>query len=159
VAARCCGELAVAAGASNLVGGQEDDLNAEFAELGLEQLEHIHRRKTGAMMRVCLRLGGIVSGASEMQLAALDTYGEKLGLAFQIVDDLLDLEGSEASLGKRTGKDSNHGKLTFPAVLGIEESRRRAGKLSEEAVAALTPFGGRATSLAAMARFVVERDR
>src|SRR5829696_7581347 len=87
VAARCCGELAAAAGAENLVGGQEEDLQAQFAGLGLEQLERIHRRKTAAMIRVCLRLGGIVGGADKTQLARLDTYGERLGLAFQIVDD------------------------------------------------------------------------
>jgi len=106
VAARCCGELATAAGACNLVGGQQDDLQAEFADLGIDELQRIHRRKTGAMIRVSLRLGGIVGGASEVQLAALDTYGEKLGLAFQIVDDLLDLHGNEGALGKRARKDS-----------------------------------------------------
>src|SRR5439155_5151974 len=85
VAARCCGELAAAAGACNLVGGQQDDLQAEFGGLGIDELEQIHRRKTGAMIRVSLRLGGIVGGASDVQLAAFDAYGEKLGLAFQIV--------------------------------------------------------------------------
>ena len=159
VAARCCAELAAAAGPCNLVGGQEDDLKAEYAELEIEPLERIHRRKTGAMIRVSLRLGGIVAGADERQLAALETYGEKLGLAFQIVDDLLDLEGDEAALGKRTKKDSNHGKLTFPAVLGSEESRRRAEQLTGEAIAALAPFGDRAAGLEALARYVLERNQ
>ena len=158
IAARCCGELAVAAGASNLVGGQEDDLKAQFAELGIEQLERIHRRKTGAMIRVSLRLGGLVGRASEIQLAGLDSYGEKLGLAFQIVDDLLDLQGDEAKLGKRTRKDDGKGKLTFPAVLGEGESRRRAERLVGEAIEALTPFEGRATGLQALARYVLERN-
>ena len=125
VAARCCAELAAAAGACNLVGGQEDDLKAQFSDLGIEELERIHRRKTGAIMRASLRLGGIAADAREAQLAALDVFGEKLGLAFQIVDDLLDLEGDENLLGKRAGKDSERGKLTFPAVLGIEQSRHR----------------------------------
>jgi geranylgeranyl diphosphate synthase, type II len=158
VAARCCAELAAAAGPCNLVGGQQDDLNAEFARLGTEQLESIHRRKTGAMIRVSLRLGGIAAGADESQLAALSTYGEKLGLAFQIVDDLLDLVGTEASLGKRAGKDSGHGKLTFPAVLGVAESRQRAEQQIEAAIDALAPFGARANSLAGLARYVLERN-
>jgi geranylgeranyl diphosphate synthase type II len=158
-AARCCGELAVAAGACNLVGGQQDDLQAEFADLGIDELERIHRRKTGAMIRVSLRLGGIAGGAKDEQLAALDAYGEKIGLAFQIVDDLLDLGGNEASLGKRARKDSQSGKLTFPAVLGAEESRRRAEELVAQAIEAVVPFGPRSASLEAMARFVLERDR
>jgi geranylgeranyl diphosphate synthase type II len=159
VAARCCGELASAAGACNLVGGQEDDLKAEFSECGEEQLERIHRRKTGAMFRVSLRLGGIVGGASEARLAALQTYGDKLGLAFQIVDDLLDLHGDASSLGKRTKKDSTHGKLTFPAVFGVEESRRLAAELIGEAKAAVAPFGEQAAPLEALAQYVLERDR
>jgi geranylgeranyl diphosphate synthase, type II len=159
VAARCCGELAKAAGANNLVGGQEDDLKAEFSELGLEQLERIHRRKTGAMIRVSLRLGGIVGEADVRQLAALDLFGDRLGLAFQIVDDLLDLSGDAASLGKRARKDSDRGKLTFPAVLGVDESRRRAKALIGEAVESLMPLGGRASALGALARYILERDR
>ncbi len=159
IAAQCCGELAAAAGACNLVGGQQDDLDAEFADLGLDELERIHRRKTGAMIRVSLRLGGTVGGANEEQLAALDVYGEKLGLAFQIVDDLLDLEGNESSLGKRARKDSESGKLTFPAVLGVEESRRRAEELVAQASEAVAPLGLRSAPLQAMARFVLERDR
>src|SRR5688572_16823980 len=95
LAARCCGELARAAGAAQLVGGQADDLQAEFAALSYDQLRRIHRRKTGAMIRVSLRLGAIVGQADDARLAALDTYGERLGLAFQIIDDLLDLEGNE----------------------------------------------------------------
>jgi geranylgeranyl diphosphate synthase type II len=159
VAARCCGELAAAAGACNLVGGQQDDLEAEFADLGINELERIHRRKTGAMIRVSLRLGGIVGGANDEQLAALDAYGEKLGLAFQIVDDLLDLQGSEQSLGKRARKDSESGKLTFPAVLGVEESRRRAETLIAQAIDSVALLGPRVAPLQAMARFVLERDR
>jgi len=158
IAARCCQELAIAAGASNLVGGQEDDLKAEFTEMGIEQLERIHRRKTGAMMRVSLRLGGLVGRASESQLAGLDSYGERLGLAFQIVDDLLDLQGDEAALGKRAGKDNGKGKLTFPAVLGADESRQRAERLIDDAVASLAPFSGQAAGLEALAHYVLERN-
>jgi geranylgeranyl diphosphate synthase type II len=158
VAARCTVELAKAAGACQLVGGQEDDLKAQFTSLGLEQLEAIHRRKTGAMIRVSLRLGGIVGQASDQQLAALDAYGERLGLAFQIVDDLLDQEGTAAALGKRTKKDHQHGKLTFPALLGIEASRRRAEELVAGAIDAVGIFGPKAEPLAALAKYVIERD-
>jgi geranylgeranyl diphosphate synthase, type II len=110
------------------------------------------------MIRVSLRLGGIVAGADERQLSGLDTYGKKLGLAFQIIDDLLDLQGDEAALGKRANKDQEHGKLTFPAVLGVTESRRRAERLIEEAIAALEPFGNNAAGLQSLARYVLERN-
>ncbi len=157
LAASCCGELARAAGPSNLVGGQEDDLAAQFTDLGYDQLQRIHRRKTGAMIRVSLRLGGIVARAEDSRLMALDAYGERIGLAFQIVDDLLDLEGTAESLGKRTGKDDGRGKLTFPAVLGKEESRRRAEELVAAAIDAIQPLGPPAEPLAALARYVLER--
>jgi geranylgeranyl diphosphate synthase type II len=157
LAARCCGELARAAGPSNLVGGQEDDLAAQFSDLGYDQLQRIHRRKTGAMIRVSLRLGGIVARTELSQLIALDAYGERIGLAFQIVDDLLDLEGSEQDLGKRTGKDDGRGKLTFPAVLGPEESRRRAEELVAAAIDAIQPLGPQAAALESLARYVLER--
>lgn len=158
VAARCCRELAIAAGASHLVGGQQDDLAAEHERGGIEQLEKIHRRKTGAMIGVSLRLGGIVGGASNTELDALDFYGANLGLAFQIVDDLLDLGGDATRLGKRTGKDSSHGKLTFPAVLGVEGSRQRARQLIDEAKSALAIFSSRAAALQSLANYVIERD-
>ena len=159
IAARCCAELANAAGASNLVGGQEDDLAAQHEEGELAHLERIHRRKTGAMIRVSMRLGGIIGGANQTELAALDTYGVNLGLAFQIVDDLLDLGGDATKLGKKTGKDSSRGKLTFPAVLGEEVSRRRARQLIEESKVALAVFGARAVELDSLAEFVLERDQ
>jgi geranylgeranyl diphosphate synthase, type II len=159
VAARCCGELAKAAGSGQLVGGQEEDLSAQFVSSGYEQLERIHRRKTGAMIRVSLKLGGIIAGADLVQLVALDNYGDRLGLAFQIIDDLLDLEGTEDQLGKRTGKDNGRGKLTFPAVLGVDESRRRAAELVSEAIEAIGSFGPRAASLEALARYVLDRKR
>lgn len=157
VAARCCAELASAAGAEALVGGQADDLNAEFHALGVEQLEAIHRRKTGAMFRVSLRLGAIVAQASEEQIAQLDEYGRRLGLAFQIIDDLLDVDGDVQTMGKRTQKDSSRGKLTFPALLGREESSRRAALLVEQARQAVAPFGPKAQQLDALARYVLER--
>jgi geranylgeranyl diphosphate synthase type II len=171
VAARCCAELARAAGPTMLVGGQADDLAAE-ARAGerrgvsptsppteqVAELERIHRRKTGAMIRVSLRLGGLVGRAGPQQLEALDGYGEKIGLAFQIIDDWLDVQGDEAAMGKRLRKDSEHGKLTFPALLGMEQSRRKAEELVAQACDGLSCFGPRATRLEALARYVLERN-
>lgn len=159
IAARCVAELGAAAGATALVGGQADDLAGEFSEAGVNELEHIHRRKTGAMFRASLRLGGIVAEASEDQLAALDTYGKSLGLAFQITDDLLDVRGDAAEMGKRVAKDSGRGKLTFPALLGAEASQRRARELIDEACAAAVQLGPTAAPLHSLARYVLERNR
>jgi len=158
LAARCCAELGRAAGASRLVGGQEDDLRNEFGDGTAADLERIHRRKTGAMIQVSLRLGGMIGKAAPEQLTALGTYGERLGLAFQIVDDLLDLRGGASTMGKKTGKDSGRGKLTFPALLGEAESRRRAEELIGSACASLQPFGDLAMPLQALAKYVLERN-
>lgn len=160
IAVRCVAELGRAAGATALVGGQADDLAAEFSEgAGVHELEHIHRRKTGAMFRASLRLGGLVGEADESQLMALDTYGKYLGLAFQITDDLLDVQGDAVEMGKRVAKDSDRGKLTFPALLGAEASQRRARELIDAACAATTLFGPRAAPLQSLARYVLERNR
>jgi len=158
-AARCCGELAHAAGATALVGGQSDDLASQFDQADVEQLESIHRRKTGAVFRVSLRLGAIVADATEEQLSALDAYGQCLGLAFQVVDDLLDVSGSEDHVGKRLGKDRQRGKSTYPEVLGIEASRQRAETLIDQACQALEPFREAATPLCELADFVRRRNR
>jgi geranylgeranyl diphosphate synthase, type II len=159
VAAECCAALARAAGPAALVGGQVDDMQAELQGGDATLLESIHRRKTGAMINVSLRLGALVARASAEQLSALDDYGIRLGLAFQIVDDLLDLNGNEVSMGKRLGKDSARGKLTFPAVLGMEESRRRAHALVVEACAALSIFQERSVGLESLARYVLQRSQ
>ncbi len=164
VAARCCAELAAAAGAAALVGGQADDLSSQFFQArdeqhAVEQLELIHRRKTGALFRVSLRLGAIIGGANEDQLAALDTYGENLGLAFQVTDDLLDVAGSENNVGKRLGKDHERGKTTYPAVLGVEASRQRADALIDAACAAIESFGEAAAPLRDLAQFVGQRNK
>jgi geranylgeranyl diphosphate synthase type II len=158
VATQCCASLAAAAGATALVGGQADDL-AGLVEGDLATLESIHRRKTGAMFLVSLKLGALSAGAGETQLAALEEYGRAMGLAFQIMDDLLDVQGDEATLGKRVGKDVDRGKLTFPRLLGVEESQERAQRLIAEACEALTRLGPRAQGLEALARYVLERDR
>jgi geranylgeranyl diphosphate synthase type II len=156
---RCCRELAAAAGACSLVGGQVDDLAGLPPGSGLEELDRIHRRKTGAMFRVALRLGAIVGDANAAAQAALDRYSQNLGLAFQVVDDLLDVGGRTETLGKSVGKDAAQGKITYPVLLGIEASRRRAAALIHEARWAIEAFGEKAAHLDALAQYVIDRDR
>ena len=151
--------LAIAAGASNLVGGQVDDLSSQFRDPEIEMLEKIHLRKTAALLVASLQLGAISAKADPEKLACLEEYGKCLGLAFQIVDDLLDLRGDQVKMGKRTNKDSQLGKLTYPAVLGSSESELRAQQMVDEAIAALEPFGQSAEPLNFLARFVVERSQ
>ncbi|MGL4512866.1 MAG: polyprenyl synthetase family protein, partial [Lacipirellulaceae bacterium] len=157
-------ELAQAAGPGGLVGGQADDLaGAEGAPVGLDarlaHLEAIHRRKTGAMITVSLRLGGLCAGAKRPQLDALTGYGGALGLLFQVTDDLLDAGGDEAAVGKRLGKDQQAGKLTYPGLLGVEGARTMAQRLAAEAIAAIEPLGAPADGLRRLAGKVLERDR
>ena len=165
VAADCCAALAEASGPCQLVGGQADDVAAATDAGGTptlhdrEHLESIHARKTGAMIRVSLRLGAMTAGAAAEPLKALDEYGQRLGLAFQVTDDLLDVRSTEANMGKRVGKDAEKGKITFPALLGVDESAAYAGQLIRDACAALAPLGPRAEGLIALARYVLERDR
>jgi geranylgeranyl diphosphate synthase, type II len=166
-ALRCVRILAEAAGPSGMVAGQMADLQAEgrteaeghAADATLAALEAIHRRKTGALLRAPLTMGAAIAEASEPRAEALDRYGRAVGLAFQIVDDLLDVQGDESKLGKRVGKDSELGKWTYPRFLGVDGSRRRARQLAEEAVAALEPFGPRGDLLCGLALALLERDR
>jgi geranylgeranyl diphosphate synthase type II len=164
-ALRCVQILAEAAGPSGMVGGQMADLQAEQQALvendegSLERLEAIHRRKTGALLRAPLRMGAVIAQAPQSHQDALDHYGRAVGLAFQIVDDLLDVEGDESKLGKRVKKDSDLGKWTYPRFLGLDGSRRRARQLAEEAVAALAPLGVRGHRLRELALALLERDR
>jgi geranylgeranyl diphosphate synthase type II len=124
-----------------------------------QHLESIHARKTGAMIRVSLRLGAMTAAAPGDELRALDEYGRRLGLAFQITDDLLDVRGSDQGMGKRVGKDARQGKITYPALLGVDASTAYATQLIEEACSSLGPFGPRADDLLTVARYVLERDR
>ena len=158
VAARCCALLAEAAGPCNMVGGQADDVAGSDAA-DVAALESIHNRKTGAMIRVSLQLGGLVAGADADQLTALHGYGRRLGLAFQITDDLLDVRGDEVTIGKRVGKDAQAAKLTFPGLLGIDESSRRAERLIAEAREAIAPLAAGTDGLEALAQYVLERNR
>jgi geranylgeranyl diphosphate synthase type II len=159
VANECVLALAKASGPSRLVGGQADDLNLQFAPSDVESLERIHRRKTGALLTVSLELGALTAGASAEYRDCLINYGKHLGLAFQIVDDLLDLRGSQAKMGKRTGKDAELGKQTYPAVIGEEASVVRAQEMADAAIESLRPFKDAATALELLARFVVNRTQ
>ncbi len=159
VAIKCVAALADAAGPSQLVGGQADDLGFQFAEADLVTLERIHQRKTGALISVSLHLGALIAGADPEKLQSLTEYGKHLGLAFQIVDDLLDLQGSQAKMGKKAGKDAGMGKLTYPALIGAEQSQHRAEQTSQAAVDALACFGDAAEPLRLLARFVIERNQ
>lgn len=149
--------LAQAAGPEALVGGQAMDLLAEKEGGDLEKLQAIHRGKTGAMIRVSLELGGISGGGTSLQLESLQQYGNSLGLAFQVVDDLLDVESTSAAMGKRTGKDSSRGKLTYPGLLGVEASWDKARGLVRRAEQALEGFGDAAWPLVELARYVLSR--
>lgn len=163
-AARCCAVLGRAAGASALVGGQADDLakgvGTNPARNGdLEELESIHQRKTGALFVAALELGGLVAVATPEQLSALKAYGQSIGLAFQITDDLLDVSGTQAAVGKRLAKDANRGKLTFPQLMGIEASRQRAERLVDEGCAMIEILGSSGEPLGELARMVLTRKK
>lgn len=152
-------EIAQAAGSKGMVGGQVVDILHEDREVDVPTLQYLHIHKTGALIRACLRVGGILASAGPEQLDALTRYGERIGLAFQIVDDILDLEGSLEALGKQAGSDLRKKKATFPALLGIEESRQWAHRLVSEAKQAVMIFGDRRAALQAIADFVVMRRR
>jgi geranylgeranyl diphosphate synthase type II len=151
-------ELATAAGTvGGMIGGQVSDLEGEGQPANAALLEAIHRAKTGALLRASLRMGGIYAGADAGQLEALSRFGEHVGLAFQIVDDVLDVEQSSEALGKTAGKDAQQHKITFPAVYGLERSRVMAEDERVAAHQALRPFGERAARLRELADFIVQR--
>jgi len=150
--------LAAACGANGMAGGQALDLAAIGQALTPGQLERMHVYKTGALIRASVRLGALAAGCQdEIVLAALDRYGHGIGLAFQIRDDILDVESDSATLGKTAGKDLANAKPTYPTVLGMEASRAQLAQLTDQAVAALVPLGAAAGELVALARYVAER--
>lgn len=151
-------EIAVAAGTVHgMIGGQVADLEAEGKNISAEVLHYIHSSKTGALIRAAVRSGALVGTAVEKEVDLLTSFGTHIGLAFQIVDDILDVVSSAEVLGKTPGKDRSTKKATYPALYGLEESRRRAKQLITEAVASLEPFGSRAENLRALARYFVDR--
>jgi geranylgeranyl pyrophosphate synthase len=127
-------------------------------DMSLEQLQAMHSLKTGALIRASLALGGIAANATEKQLAALDKYGTHIGLAFQVVDDILDVEGDSETLGKTLGKDSEANKPTYVKLMGLEGAKSEARRLLESALAALDDFRDTADHLRDLARYIVERD-
>ena len=150
-------ELASASGPEGMIGGQALDILSENQPVSLEQLQQIHRMKTGALLIASCRMGAIAAGASEAQLGAVTNYGKHLGLAFQIVDDLLDVTSTPQQLGKATKKDVTKGKNTYPALLGIERAQQQAQQEFTAALASLDPLAESAENLRALAEFVVDR--
>jgi farnesyl diphosphate synthase len=157
-AARACAVLAAAAGAAGMAGGQAIDLVSVGRPLGVDALERMHRLKTGALIAASVRLGAMCGRALDArEAAALDAYAAASGLAFQVVDDVLDVEGSAATLGKTAGKDAARDKPTYVSALGLDEAKRRAERLRSDAHAALAAFGPRAQRLAALADWITLR--
>jgi geranylgeranyl diphosphate synthase type II len=154
---RIAAEIAEAAGSLGMVGGQVMDMLAEGKAVEREALLLLHRRKTGALIRAAVRVGGIAGGADGAALEALTRYAERVGLAFQIVDDILDLEGSTEEMGKTAGSDLRKQKATYPSVFGMETAKRHAESLLAEAKAALGPLGEAGWALAALADYVGRR--
>jgi geranylgeranyl diphosphate synthase type II len=151
-------ELARAAGTvGGMIGGQVNDLEGEGKQPTAVLLDSIHRAKTGALLRASVRIGAIYAAANDRQLEALSRYGEHVGLAFQIIDDILDVEESSEALGKTAGKDQAQQKITFPAVYGLERSRVMAEQERLAALEAIEPFGERALRLRQIADFIVQR--
>ncbi len=156
-------EIATAAGFRGMVGGQLLDIQASGPAAAVSPavdevwLERIHRCKTGALIRASVRVGALIGGANARALDALSRYGEQIGLAFQIMDDILDVEGTTAEMGKSVKSDQAKGKATYPAVLGVEASKKKLTRTIEQALAALTPFGESADPLRALADYVAAR--
>jgi geranylgeranyl diphosphate synthase type II len=152
-------ELAQAAGSRQLIAGQVADLEGEGKKISAGQLRYIHERKTSALLRCAVRLGGMSANCTAAQLEALSDFGHHVGLAFQIIDDILDVTQSSEQLGKTAGKDQAARKATYPSIVGLERSREIAAQLTGRAFRALESFKGKAPALAALAEYLLKRDR
>ncbi|MGH7972002.1 MAG: polyprenyl synthetase family protein, partial [Limisphaerales bacterium] len=152
-------ELARASGSLQLIAGQVADLEAEGKRITAQHLRYIHERKTSALLSCSVRLGGMSANCSAAQLKALTAFGYHIGLAFQVIDDILDVTQSSDKLGKTAGKDMKAQKATYPSIVGLEKSRKIAAELTERAFAALKVFKGRAPALEGLARYLLQRDR
>jgi len=150
-------DIAEAAGYFGMVGGQVVDVQSEGKTIESEVLHYIHTRKTGAMITAAIKAGAMLANAGEVELNALVSYGRHVGLAFQIADDILNVEGDPTLLGKGTGSDAKRGKVTYPALVGLEASRKKAGELVASALFAIQNFDQRAEPLRMIARYIVER--
>jgi geranylgeranyl diphosphate synthase type II len=153
------GELAEAAGSRQLIAGQVADLEGEGKKISATQLKYIHERKTSALLCCSVRLGGMSANASAAQLRALTDFGYNVGLAFQIIDDILDVTQTSEQLGKTAGKDTAAQKATYPSIVGMEKSQAIAAQLTDRAFRALDFFKGKATALAALAEYLLKRDK
>ena len=152
-------ELAQASGSLQLIAGQVADLEAEGKKISAEHLRYIHERKTSALLCCSVRLGGMSANCTAAQLQALTDFGYHVGLAFQVIDDILDVTQTSETLGKTAGKDTKAEKATYPSIVGLEKSRRIAAELTGKAFAALKPFRGKAEALEALADYLLNRDR
>jgi geranylgeranyl pyrophosphate synthase len=149
--------LGEACGTRGLIGGQVEDLESEGRDVDADALERLHRAKTGALLGACVKGGALLGGASAADLEALDAYARAIGLAFQVVDDVLDATGEAEQLGKTAGKDAAADKATYVKVHGLEASKALAARLLDDALRALAPFGARGAGLAELARLIVDR--
>ncbi len=151
-------EVAVAAGSRKLIAGQVADLEAEGRKIDMAELRYIHENKTAAILTTSVRLGAMSAGANPKSLAAITKFGRALGLAFQIIDDILDVTQTSEKLGKSAGKDAAAKKATYPAVIGLEKSRLEAKRLTRQAHSALSIFDGKGEALHALANYLLERE-
>lgn len=152
-----CLELTRAAGSLQLIAGQVADLESEGKQISAKELQFIHERKTSALLCCAVRLGGMSANCTPAQLKALTEFGYHVGLAFQVIDDILDVTQSSEQLGKTAGKDTAAQKATYPSIVGLERSRAIAGRLTQRAFEALRPFKGKAGILEMLAKFLLER--
>ncbi|AJE03183.1 polyprenyl synthetase family protein [Geobacter pickeringii] len=151
-------EIGYCAGSRGMVGGQVVDMESEGnKEIDLATVQYIHTHKTGALMKASVKAGAILGGADKKALEAMTKYGEAVGLAFQIADDILDIEGTTEQIGKDAGSDEARGKATYPAIMGLADSKRRAQELVDIALTAVEPFGAKAEPLREIARYIVSR--
>lgn len=158
-AVRAVAELAAGSGWAGMIGGQVNDMQSEKLPPDLKLVQEIHRGKTARLFVTAGRLGAIVAGADQGRTEAAASFGQHLGLAFQVADDILDVTGSAAEMGKAVSKDAGAGKQTYPAAVGLQESRRIARELADEALAALATFGSAADDLRQLVRFTIERRK
>jgi geranylgeranyl diphosphate synthase type II len=154
---RVINEVAFASGAKGMVGGQAQDVLSENAEPDVMTLSYIHEHKTAALIAVSIKMGGVLAGCSDELLKKLDCYGEDIGLAFQVIDDILDVEGETGVIGKPQGSDERKNKMTYPRLFGIEESRKKAKELIDTGIGALSVFDEKADPLRDIARYLYER--
>jgi len=152
-------ELAKASGSLQLIAGQVADLEGEGKKLDERELRYIHERKTSALLTCSARLGGMSANCSQSQLEALTDFGYHVGLAFQVIDDILDVTQTSEQLGKTAGKDVTAQKATYPSIVGLEKSRQIARKLTDRAFASLKTFRGKAVALEGLAKYLLERER